>query len=86
MAFAPPARAGGAKSHLVRAEVDGAFHLAFVGLWGASNEKEAVTLRFMSLASVRRHRRAQRGSPMRRSIRPKRARRPSDASVDPTQG
>ena len=36
-------------------------------------------------ASVRRHRRAQRGSPMLRSIRPTRARRPFDASVDPTE-
>jgi hypothetical protein len=53
MALAPPARSGGAKSHLMRAEVDGAFHLAFVGLWGASNEEEAVTLRFVSRASVR---------------------------------
>jgi hypothetical protein len=36
-------------------------------------------------ASVQRHRRAQGGSPMLRSIRPTRARRPSDASVDPTE-
>ena len=41
--------------------------------------KPAVALR----ASVRRHRRAQRHPWLLRSIRPKRARRPSDASVDP---
>src|SRR5262249_15418972 len=38
----------------------------------------------VSRASVRRHRRAQGGSPIRRSITPTRARRPFDASVDHT--
>src|SRR5262249_29994936 len=42
----------------------------------------ASPLSLLLRASVRRHRRAQGGSTMHRSIRPKRARRPSDASAD----
>ena len=53
--------------------------LASTGVEDAAlSSKPTVELR----ASVRRHRRAQGGSPMLRSITPKRARRPSDASVD----
>jgi hypothetical protein len=50
-----------------------------------SSVAQRVNFPFVLRASVRRHRRAQGGSPMLRSIRPTRARRPSDASVDPTR-
>jgi hypothetical protein len=36
----PAARAGGAKSHLMRTEVDGAFPLDFVGLWEVIERKK----------------------------------------------
>jgi len=52
---------------------------------GAGDPPELIRPWSPGGASVRRHRRAQGGSPMLRSIRPTRASRPYDASVDQTE-